>query len=305
MSASSFEHSAAAQDALRVIVADPEHGLAALDSTVVVANLLQDLLPDAPRESSVLVAAASAGVPAALRSHVAQGLHPATAIRLAAAVLESRTAYPAETCEWAAREYAMAIGIDAAVETMSSPGGRYPTELATAAPARTMRGRYDQVSVPQAGQLGSPPAAPHRRVSWIVALAIALAAVAVAVTALTRNPARSTLTHHHASASSSRSVRLTPRAAVEAYVAAVNQHNWRRAWALGGKNLGTSYRQMVAGYAHTSHLQIIRITVTGGAVTVVERAPETNGLVQRYRLSYLVSGGIITAGQSRVLSSGR
>ena len=138
MSASLFEHSAAARRALRVIVTDPAYGPAALESTQMVANMLQDLLPDAPRESSVLVAAASAGMPAKLRSHAAQGLMPAAAIRLAAAALESRTAYPPETCEWAAREYAIALGIDAA-EAAPSPGGYPATEL-----------------------VGSPPVAPRR-----------------------------------------------------------------------------------------------------------------------------------------------
>ena len=89
---------------------------------------------------------------------------------------------------------------------------------------------------------------------------------------------------------------------VRAYIAAVNQHNWPRAWALGGKNLGESYRQLITGYAHTSHVLIISLTASGPAVTVLTTATETNGTAQRYRLSYLVSHGTITAGQSTLIN---
>ena len=47
------------QAALRTIVADPRYGPTALSNAQTMTNLLKDMLPDPPRESSVLVAAAS------------------------------------------------------------------------------------------------------------------------------------------------------------------------------------------------------------------------------------------------------
>jgi len=47
----SFEHADEARAALRAIVSDPAHGPDALGNPQATANLLQDLLPDAPRES--------------------------------------------------------------------------------------------------------------------------------------------------------------------------------------------------------------------------------------------------------------
>ncbi len=55
MAAISFEHADEARAALRAIVSDPAHGPDALGNPQATANLLQDLLqdllPDAPRES--------------------------------------------------------------------------------------------------------------------------------------------------------------------------------------------------------------------------------------------------------------
>jgi hypothetical protein len=58
----SWEHQREVRDALQTIVSDPQLGVAALSSAQTMSNLLKDLLPDAPRETSVLVAAAEAGL---------------------------------------------------------------------------------------------------------------------------------------------------------------------------------------------------------------------------------------------------
>src|SRR5580658_8480184 len=76
-----------AQRALRVIVSDPVHGVAALSSPQIMANLLKDLLPDAPAEVSILVAAAEAGSFAA------------------------GTPFKPEACTWAVSEIAGALGL--------------------------------------------------------------------------------------------------------------------------------------------------------------------------------------------------
>ena len=79
MTSPQWDESDEAQQALRAIVSDPAHGAAALSSAPIMANLLKDLLPDAPREVSILVAAAEAGVAGQLRDRVSQGMDVGTA----------------------------------------------------------------------------------------------------------------------------------------------------------------------------------------------------------------------------------
>ena len=116
MSEMSWEHASEARAALNAIVSDPEHGVAALSSPTTMSNLLKDYLPDAPREKSILVAAAEAGLADTLRDHVAQGMDASTAIRLTASSFSSSTPFTPEACNWVTDELALALGI-------SRPGG--------------------------------------------------------------------------------------------------------------------------------------------------------------------------------------
>ena len=135
-----WEHAAEARAALNAIVTDPEHGVAALSSPRTMSNLLKDLLPDAPREKNLLVAAAEAGLADTLREHVAQGMDSSTAIRLTASSFSARSPLTPDACSWVTGEIAVALGIsetnDAAfgAETARSPGpfGPGATEVSPA-----------------------------------------------------------------------------------------------------------------------------------------------------------------------------
>jgi hypothetical protein len=89
----------------------------------------------------------------------------------------------------------------------------------------------------------------------------------------------------------------SPRLVFEAFIAAINQHNWPRVWSLGGKNLGPSYRQMVAGFSNTSHDVVTSLSVSGDTVSASIIAYETTGAAQIYDLTYVITGGVVTAGQ--------
>jgi hypothetical protein len=102
-----------AQAALRAIVADPRYGPAALSNAQTMTNLLKDMLPDAPREASVLVAASEVGVAGLLQSNLSQGMDVATASRLAAGSFENRTALTPDACSWAVGVLASALRLDA------------------------------------------------------------------------------------------------------------------------------------------------------------------------------------------------
>ena len=94
-----------------------------------------------------------------------------------------------------------------------------------------------------------------------------------------------------------------PRAVVLSYIAAINAHDYRRVWALGGKNLGQTYQQMVAGYRLTAHDDVTSLVVHGDTVDITMLARETTGAVQSYRVHYVVHHGVITAGHATLLGT--
>jgi hypothetical protein len=132
-----------ALSALRAIAADPQYGPAALSNAQMMTNLLKDMLPDAPREASVLIAAADADVPAILQRHMAQGMDAGTASQLAAGTLAERTALTADACAWATGSLAAVLitpAVPATADTMRSGGTDRLTTGATGAGAVAVTG---------------------------------------------------------------------------------------------------------------------------------------------------------------------
>ena len=111
-----------AQKALRAIVTDPRYGVAALSSAQIMANLLKDLLPDAPREVSILVAAAEAGVASSLRDRVSQGMDVGTASAVVAGSFVASTPFRPEACNWAVSEIAGALGLSSPAPSPAAAG---------------------------------------------------------------------------------------------------------------------------------------------------------------------------------------
>jgi hypothetical protein len=140
-----------AHDALSTAVSS--YGQRVLNDPRILGNLVTDLLPDLPRERSLLVTGAEAGVAAEVTQHVEQEhIDPDMAVQLAARSLsESRSIDPAASM-WVASEYAQALGYQ--VRPFAQPS--WPGEPETAPPAPpTMPGADRQ---PMATQ--PPPTAP-------------------------------------------------------------------------------------------------------------------------------------------------
>ena len=87
---------------------------------------------------------------------------------------------------------------------------------------------------------------------------------------------------------------LGPAATVQAYFAAINRHNYSRAWALGGKNTASSFSQFENGFAGTASDNLTVVSVSGGVVTVKLVATQTDGTVKDYGGTYTVDQGVIT-----------
>lgn len=87
-------------------------GDAALSNPHQLDNVLHDLLPDMPRESQLLVAAAELGAGRLLRQQMADHVDPRSAVRLTADMLGRVRPFDGAACRWVIGEYALALGLD-------------------------------------------------------------------------------------------------------------------------------------------------------------------------------------------------
>ncbi|WP_370084417.1 serine/threonine-protein kinase [Streptacidiphilus sp. MAP12-16] len=87
-----------------------------------------------------------------------------------------------------------------------------------------------------------------------------------------------------------------PASTVTAYYAAINAHDYRTAWNLGGRNLGGSYSAFAAGFADTSSDTLTIDSVSGPSVAVHLHAVHTDGSTADYAGTYTVAAGVITQG---------
>lgn len=90
-------------------------------------------------------------------------------------------------------------------------------------------------------------------------------------------------------------------ATVKAYFEAINERDYRRAWDLGGKNLGGSYESFKAGFADTAQDTVHIVDVQGGTVTVTLDALQTDGSVRSFAGTYEVRGGVIVDADIRLV----
>src|SRR5215813_7227237 len=109
MAVTPFEHAGQARLALRAVVA--EHGPELLSRPRELANLLADLLPEAPRIARVLVTAAQDQVADELREHTAAGMDATTASRMVASSFANATMLAPDACAWVVGEFALALGL--------------------------------------------------------------------------------------------------------------------------------------------------------------------------------------------------
>ncbi len=125
-----------------------EHGQAGLSNPDVMSGLLRDLLPDDPREATVLVQAAGAGLALVLRENLDQGIGRDAAQAIAARTLAEQTGLGADACSWAAATIA---------EVLLDPRAMVPQPRAE--PGQHAAGPADLTAAPQSDAT-HPPADP-------------------------------------------------------------------------------------------------------------------------------------------------
>jgi hypothetical protein len=158
-----------AHEALGTAVAS--YGQRVLSDPHTLGNLVADLLPDLPRERSLLVTGAEAGVAAEMRQHVEdQRIDPDTAVQLVARSLSERRAIDTTAGLWVVSEYAQALGYQvrpytavAAATVLQAPGGPSRPPAGQAAPPgpKAVSWPATQQAPPRPpGQFWQPPQPP-------------------------------------------------------------------------------------------------------------------------------------------------
>ena len=160
-----------AHEALGTAVAS--YGQRVLSDPHTLGNLVADLLPDLPRERSLLVTAAEAGIAAEMRQHVEeQHIDPDTAVQLVARSLSERRAIDPAASMWVAIGVRPGPGIPGPAVHLGRPAqaaatagpGRADDDRPTAGrPVRRPPCRRPPVRQPSRRRARSPGLRPGRR----------------------------------------------------------------------------------------------------------------------------------------------
>ncbi|MGH3274506.1 MAG: hypothetical protein ACRDNZ_09350, partial [Streptosporangiaceae bacterium] len=115
-----FDERGEAHEALGTIVSS--YGGRVLGSPQMLRNLVADLLPDLPRERSLLVSAAEASVAAQMTQYVEEHhIDAETAVHLVARSLSERTMIDSTASMWVTTEFAQALGYPARTHRQPAP----------------------------------------------------------------------------------------------------------------------------------------------------------------------------------------
>jgi len=112
MTDQSFDERGEAHEAMGTVISS--YGARVLSNPQMLRNLVADLLPDLPRERSLLVSAAEAGIATEMTQYVEeQHIDAETAVQLVARALSERTMIDSTASMWVATEFAQALGYPA------------------------------------------------------------------------------------------------------------------------------------------------------------------------------------------------
>ena len=90
-----------------------------------------------------------------------------------------------------------------------------------------------------------------------------------------------------------------PAGVVRAYFTAINRHDYRRAWRLGGHVSSATYGEFATGLGTTSRDTLVVLSVNEDTVTARLIAVQTDGSVKTYQGTYVVSDGVIAQASVR------
>ena len=145
-----------------------------------------------------------------------------------------------------------------------------------------------------------PPARRHRRRGRAAALGLAAGVVALLAAVLGYKLLNHTTANSGAGSgagpTSTTTVTMapsTPGAVVQAYFAAIDHHNYRLAWHLGGKNTGDTFRQYRLGFVGTAHDTVHILRQSGDTARAKIIARQEDGSRKVFQGTYTVVNGAI------------
>jgi len=151
-----------------------------------------------------------------------------------------------------------------------------------------------------------PPAKRPRSRLALVAVCIALLVLAAVATVALRDRSLLHLSGGQPPAPSASAPAVasigSPATTVERYISAINNHEYLRAWRLGGENSGSTYQAFVQGFSTTERDSLTILSVSGNVVQARVAALQTNGTVRVYQGNYTVHRGVITGFDIRQVS---
>jgi serine/threonine protein kinase len=275
--------------------------------------------PPFRRDQGLAVLWAQVSAPAPSLQALRPDLPPAVDEVIARALAKSPDdRYP--SCTAFARALATACGIGGQASHASAvapaPPAGPPTEMARLPASHAAESWPTDPQPPAAPSW--PPAPPlstqyppnratarRRRRKWPLAACIVLLAIAGAGLVLLyakHSPGQPGPARPATPGKPSTAAPAGPAATVQAYIAAINAHDYAKAWALGGKSTGSSYSSFTRGFNGTARDNLTVVSVAGNVVTVKLAATQTDGSVNSYQGTYTVTGGVIT--QSRIQPAG-
>jgi serine/threonine-protein kinase len=88
---------------------------------------------------------------------------------------------------------------------------------------------------------------------------------------------------------------------VRAYFRAIDEHDYYKAWQLGGRNSSASYRSFASGFDQTAKDAVRIMSASGDIVTVRLTATQTDGTVRVFQGTYTIGHGqIVQSNISRI-----
>lgn len=151
-----------------------------------------------------------------------------------------------------------------------------------------------------------PPAKRPRSRLALVAVCIALLVLAAAATVALRDRSLLHLSGGQTPAPSASAPAVasigSPATTVKRYISAINNHEYLRAWRLGGENSGSTYQGFVQGFSTTERDSLTILSVSANVVKARVAALQTNGTVRIYQGTYTVQRGVITGFNIRQVS---
>jgi serine/threonine protein kinase len=200
---------------------------------------------------------------------------------------------------------------DPSAARFTSPDPSYPARYAPSgqgyAPPGQPYGPASQPYGPASQPYGNGPGRRRRSRTAFILCGLAVLILAAAAIGVLRSGAfRSSQTPLTSASSSLRTsgstgstgptapAARTPSGTVRAYFAALNRHDYAKAWRLGGSHTGSSYTDYVNGYDTTSRDTVAILSVSGYVVTARITALQTDGTIKTYQGTYTLQNGVIT-----------